>query len=135
MAQIAISPFVLKNVLLTIGTDSYEKHVSQVEFSPSASTQTWKGLGGNTHTAQGLADWTVTLTYAQDWETANSLSQYLLANEGTNVSVTFEPVSGDAGFTSTVTLSPGSVGGQQGTFATSSVTLGCTKPVLVPAVP
>lgn len=131
MVAIAVSPFVLRDVVLTIGTDSYEKHVSAVTFTPSASVQTFVGLGGNTHTDTSTATWTCNLEYAQDWGTENSLSQYLMDNEGDQVTVVFTPKSAVAGtfFTSTVTLSPGAIGGSGGAFATASVTLGCTIPV------
>lgn len=131
MAQIAVSPFVLRDVVLSIGTDSYEKHVSAVEFVPNSSIQTFVGLGGNTHTDTSTATWTVNLTYAQDWGTTDSLSQYLMDNEGTQVTMVFTPKAAEAGtfFTATVTLSPGNIGGPAGSFATAQVTLGCTVPV------
>jgi len=135
MVQIAVSPFVLKDVTLTLGTDSYEKHVSEVRFTPSASTISWTGLGGNTVTDVATATWTATLGYVQDWETVDSLSQYLLANEGESVEATFKPKSGSGpSFTATLTVTPGAIGGAVNAYATTQVTLGSTKPVLVPAV-
>jgi len=133
MATIAASPFVLRNVLLTIGTDNYEAHVSQVEFVPTASSVSWTGLANNTVTSTTTATWVANLSFAQDWVTANSLSQYLLANEGEVVEVTFKPADGGPSFTSDVTIAPGGIGGTAGAFAVGTVALGCTKPVLVPA--
>lgn len=134
MATIAVAPLVMKDVTLTIGTDDYKKHVDQVTFTPSAQTQTWTGLGGNSHTDVGTATWSCVLNYVQDWETTDSLSQYLLENEGESVSVTFKPKSGSGpSFTATVTITPGAIGGSVNAYATTSVTLGSTKPVLVPA--
>ena len=83
MAAIAVSPFLLKDVLFSVETDSYEKHVSQVEFVPTSSTVTWKGLTPTSVFSFGTnATWTCNLTFAQDWETASSLSRYLFDHEG-----------------------------------------------------
>jgi len=135
MVAIAVAPLVLKDVTLTLGTDSYEKHVSEVRFTPSASTISWTGLGGNTVTDVATATWTAALGYVQDWETVDSLSQYLLANEGESVEATFKPKSGSGpSFTATLTITPGAIGGAVNAYATTSVTLGSTKPVLVPGI-
>lgn len=135
MAQIALDPLVLKDTILTIGTDTYEKHVESVTFEPTASTMSFVGLGGNTHTDTGIATWVCTLGYAQDWETANSLSQYLLANEGDAVAAVFKPRTGTGPtFTATLSITPGPVGGMVNAYSKGQVSLGSTKPVLVPAV-
>lgn len=135
MASIGIEPIVLKNVLLSFGTDSYEKNVSGVEFVPSVSQVNWKGLHPDAvHTDVSKATWVCNLNYAQDWETADSLSQYLLEHEGETVSATFEPVNGGAGFTADLVITPGAIGGQVDAVATASVSLGVKgRPVLVPA--
>lgn len=131
MAQIAVTPIVLKDVTLTIGgTNTYEKHVDQVVFTPSASTQSWTGLALNTYTSTTTATWTCNLQYAQDFDTTDSLSLYLHNNEGSDVALVFVPVSGGATFTTTVSISPGAIGGNVNQYATASVTLGCTKPVI-----
>lgn len=134
MAIIAVAPLVLKDVDLQIGTDDYKKHVDQVTFTPVASSVTWTGLGGNSHTDVSTATWTVTLNYTQDWETASSLSQYLFSNEGLTVAVKFSPktASGPT-FTANVVITPGAIGGSVNAYATASVTLGSDKPVLIAA--
>lgn len=138
MATINVAPFVLKDVLLTVGTDSYEAHVSQVELTPSSSTQTWQGLTPTSvHTDMTTATWTCTLAFAQDWETPNSLSAYLFANEGETKSVVFRPRSGSGpSFEVEVIVTPGAIGGTVNSFATATVTLGVKgKPELVPVIP
>lgn len=141
-----VAPIILKDIdlifgVLTAGVAdftngvNYSKHVDQVEFSPKTQPQTWAGLGGNTHSDQSMATWDVTIRYAQDWDTAGSLSTYLYDNEGLKVPVQFRPRSGvGSTFTANVTLSPGSVGGQGNQLGTpTSVTLGCDgKPVRTP---
>jgi len=133
MATVAVKPFVLRDVTLLIGEDNYEAHVSEVTFTPTVSQVSWTGLANNTVTSQTTATWTVTLGYAQDWNTADSLSQYLHDAEGTTVAVEFVPGDDQGSFDANVTLAPGSIGGTAGAFATSTVTLGCDKPVFTPA--
>ncbi|MCU1439994.1 MAG: hypothetical protein JWP85_991 [Rhodoglobus sp.] len=135
MTTIAVAPLVLKDVLLTIGTDNYEKHVSGVVFTPKASTISWQGLTpAAKFTDVTAAEWTCVLSYVQDWETTNSLSAYLFANEGDTIAVEFKPKSGSGPtFEANLVITPGAIGGQVNAYATTSVTLGSDRPVLVPA--
>lgn len=135
MATISVAPIILTDVLLTVGTDNYEAHVSQVEFTPTSSTVSWKGLTPTSvHTFGSTATWTVTLAYAQDWVTATSLSRYLFDNEGDTVTMTFEPKAGGPAFTADVIITPGAIGGTVDSVAVATVTLGVSgKPTLVPA--
>lgn len=137
MASIAVNPLVLKDVVLTFGLNSYEEHVSNVTFTPSASVITWKGLTPTSvHSAGTTATWAASLTYVQDFETTDSLAVYLFNNEGEEVEVTFKPRSGSGpSFTATLIITPGAIGGAVDTFGEATVTLGSKgKPVLVPAV-
>lgn len=132
MALITVQPLVLKNVELIVGTDNYQTSVSTVRFEPSASQVSWTGLGGNTHTDVSTATWTVTVEYAQDWTTTNSLSRYLMTNEGTTKAIRFRPTTGAGpSFTANVAITPGAIGGSVNGYATATVTLGSDKPVLV----
>lgn len=128
MVAIAVEPFILRDVDLQIGADNYEAHTSQVEFVPTAASVSWTGLANNTVTGTSTATWVCTLALAQDWGTANSLSQYLHDHEGEVVAVTFTPATGQGTFTADVTITPGAIGGTAGAFAVSTVSLGCTKP-------
>lgn len=135
MAAIAVAPIILKDVSFSVASDDYEAHVSQVEFVPSSSTVNWKGLTPSSVFSFGTnATWVCNLSFAQDWETTNSLSKYLFANEGTEVAVTFEPKSGGAAFSATLIIAPGSIGGTVDSVAVSTVSLGVKgKPALTPA--
>jgi hypothetical protein len=140
MTILEVQPLVLKDVELLIGTgtpDDFRKHVSGVTYTPSSSTTTWTGLGKNTHTDAATPTWVVQLDYVQDWtSTTGSLSQYLFEHEGETLECTFTPTSGvGPSFTSNVTIVPGAIGGQVNAFATTTVSLGSDKPVLVPALP
>lgn len=138
MATIALEPIILTDVILVVGTDNYEAHVSKVQFNPTTPLVKWKGL---TPTSQysfpGTSDWTLTLEYAQDWKTANALSQYLLANAGQSKSVTFKPkkpTTTGPTWTATVIMAPGPIGGAVDTVPTGAVTLGVVGvPVLTTA--
>lgn len=125
MATIAVQPIYLKDVLLTVGTDGYAKHVSGVTFTPSVATATWKGLEPSAvFTNVGASTWMVQLDYAQDWNTADSLSAYLFENEGAEVTLTFQPVDGSSGtWAADVIIVPGAVGGAVDSYAVATVSL------------
>lgn len=135
MSKIAVNPFVLKDVLFSIDVDNYEAHVSQVEFVPSSSVQTWQGLSPESvHTDASTPTWQCTLAYAQDWETEDSLSRYLYENEGQTKPVKLRPRSGSGpSFTADLIITSGAIGGTVNAFAVATVTLGCKgRPELVP---
>jgi hypothetical protein len=125
MAQISVLPFVLKDVTLLIAADNYESNVSSVEFLPSASTVVWKGLTpSSSFTDVSTATWVCNMTFAQDWATVGSLSRYLYDNEGAAVACEFVPVAGGAGFSATIVITPGSIGGAVDSVAVATVSLG-----------
>lgn len=135
MSQIVVKPIVLRDVLLKIEADDYEKHVSGVTMTPTTGSVSWTGLApDDTFTFPTATTWAVQLDYAQDWETANSLSRYLFDHEGETVTLLFEPVKGGLGWQVEAVIVPGSIGGQVNTVATASVTLGALgKPTPIPA--
>ncbi len=132
MAQISPVPFSMKNCLLTVAADSYEKQVSAVEFVPSSSIVTWKGLSpDSTFSDATAATWVCNLSYAQDWATPGSLSRYLHEHEGEEIAVVFEPIKDGPGISATLFVTPGSIGGQVDSVAVGTVSLGCkAKPVV-----
>lgn len=131
MATPIINPFVMRDCIFQVGSDNYEAHVSQVEFAPSSSVVRFKGLTPTSNHARGTtADWVANLTYAQDWNTADSLSEYLHEHEGESIDVTFQPVNGGRPITATLIVTPGAIGGSVDAIATASVSLGSTKPEL-----
>ncbi|WP_026874291.1 hypothetical protein [Jiangella gansuensis] len=138
MAQIAVKPFVLKDVLLGIEVDNYEAHVSAVTFTPANSAQEWRGLTPSAvFTDPGSETWTVTLEIAQDWETPDSLARYLFENAGQTRAVTFKPQSGSGPtFEANVTLVSPAIGGTGNSYATASVACGVQgRPTLVDPSP
>lgn len=135
---IDINPLVLKDVVLEIGEHDMRKHVDSVLLQPATSPLTWTGLGKNSHTDPGSETWSAQLSYAQDWETPDSLSRYLFEHSGETVQGTFKPRSGTGPeFAVDLVLVSGAVGGAVNAFATTTVTLGISgRPVLVdPVIP
>lgn len=128
MPQIAVAPFVLKDAVMSIGTDSYEKHLSSVQFLPDMQVVTWQGITPAAAFSDATSPvWSCVLGFAQDWETTNSLSQYLLTNAGQQKSAVFQPkgaVVGSPKFTATIIIAPGPIGGDVNTVQVGTVTLG-----------
>lgn len=133
MAAITPTPLVIKDALVQF-TDSYEKAVTAVVFTPSTSVITATAVSpGATYTDSTPATWTCDLTFLQDWEDPDSLARFLFDNEGVTLPITVEPKAGGTSFAATVVIVPGSVGGTVGTYAESTVSLGCLgKPVPTP---
>lgn len=125
------NPLYMKASTLTIDATDFQAQVSAVAFVPSSSTATWKGLApGAVHTKTSAATWTLNLTLAQDYDEAASLARYLLEHEGESVTAIVEPVDGGQGYTATVQITPGQIGGAIDSFAEATVTLGVEgKPV------
>lgn len=129
----AVKPFTLRDVILELtidgSTTSYDfaKAVEQVRFTPSQSSVSWSGLHPDaTFTDVTPETWQATLGYAQDWETANSLSRFLYDNAGKIATARFVPKRAGAStaWTAKLVLVAGEIGGQGGAFATASVTCG-----------
>lgn len=132
MAKIAVNPFILKDCLFQVESDSYEAHVSQVQFDPESNSVAWKGLTPEAvFTFASHATWKCTIAFAQDWTTPNSLSRYLFEHDGDEIDVVFEPVAGGPSVTAVLVVTPGAIGGAIDSVATSTVTLAVKgKPAL-----
>jgi len=130
MAIINPSPIMMGNASIKIGGASgnnYEGAVSSVEFQPSGGSVNFKGLAATaTYTYATSPTWQLALTFAQDWETTGSLSNYLFDNQNKTVQVDVFPVAGTGkkGFSAQVIIQPGSIGGAVDSVAVATVTLG-----------
>lgn len=124
MAAIPAAPFVLKNITLGLGTDSYEAALRTVRFDPTTNVIKWRGLTPTSRFRFASdPEWTVTMTFAQDLASASSLSKKLhAAVPGEVVVMTFDPIAGGATITASVMLVPASMGGDIDTVPESSVT-------------
>lgn len=134
MTTVPVEPLVLKDYLVKIATDNYEKAVSAITLTPpSTTTETWSGPSGVDFSDEATNDaWKCQLDYVQDWETEDSLAGYLFDHQGETKTLIFTPRAG-AGlptFTVDVVIRSGPIGGQTRKFATSSTTMTCAeKPV------
>jgi hypothetical protein len=130
MATIVPVPIVLNDIVLVIGTDNYEAAVSRAELVPTTPKVRWKGMTPTANTALvGTPTWIMNLDFAQDHVTANSVSQYLLANVGQSKTVTLKPKKPATGtapmYTIDVVIEPGPIGGAVDELAVGSVSLEC----------
>ncbi|MCA0322306.1 MAG: hypothetical protein LCH60_06990 [Actinobacteria bacterium] len=131
MAKLTVSPLVFKDIFLSIGTgtpDDFARHVSEAIFEPKSETITWQGAAPDAgFSDQGAPTWTLKISFAQDWTTANSLVKYLMANIGKQVPCTLKPnasATTPVVVTATVICSPPPIGGTVNKVMEGSVTLG-----------
>lgn len=135
MTLLTVQPFTMKDCLMTIEVDDYARHVSSVQFVPTVKTDEveWQGLTPDatfTDESSPVESWVCNLSYAQDWQTEDSLSQYLDDNAGTTKTAVFEPQRGEGSrFTADITIVRGPVGGDVKTVAVGTVSMKSTKPV------
>lgn len=132
MAEVAVRPFIMRNAIVTLGTDDFAAAVSTASITNSSGTTDFKGLKPPAvFTFPQATTFALELTYAQDWSSAESLSKWLWDHQGETVPFTLNPddtatdlTLGSTAWTGTVAVAPGSVGGDVDSVATASVTLG-----------
>jgi hypothetical protein len=129
-------PFILNSATLSLDSDAFEGQISGAVFTPANNAPVaWKAINGDSHSRTPTADWTLDLSYAQDWDEATALSRYLHEHEGEVVPAVFTPANGDPTVTANVSITPGAIGmGDAAAVAASTVSLGTTRPVLGPVV-
>lgn len=135
------NPFAMNDAELEIGLghgattfEDYTEAVSQAEITPTTSTGTWTGIGGNTLSFQTPATWAVTVALAQDND-PDGLSDFLFDNDGKEATLRLRPKAGGRGWEVDVTLSPTAIGGTAGnTPAVGTATFAVQgKPRRIPA--
>lgn len=133
MTNIALNPITVNAATLKIDADNYEAAIGSAVFTPSTKTSSFTAINGQTYQSQAPATWTLDVNFAQDFETAGSLSNYLHAHEGESKEAVLTEVESGATFTATISIAPGAIGDAAGSIAQSKVSLGSTKPVVTPA--
>lgn len=131
MAEIAVTkPYSLKSATLTIDTDGFSSHVSQVQFDPSTSQSTWRAINSTVIRDQSVAEWSCTIGLVQDLA-SGGLLRYLIDHEGEKKPCVFIPKDGGPSIAATLVISPSTIGGTaDGSTATASVTMAVDgKPV------
>lgn len=136
MPSIPASPTPQKNLLLTIGTDSYEQHVSTVAFVPTSTAITWRGgTPDAVFTDTTSPTWVCNVTAVQDWENPASLFNFLLDNAGETAQVTYKPdAAGLFGVAAEITIVAPQIGGAVNAYNESTLSFGSTKPTRVPLI-
>lgn len=116
---------------ITVGTDGYKAAVTSAELVPTTPTEVIRDIGGGITVVSGPPEWALGLNFMQDLKTANSFSQYLIANQGTKKTVVYTPQTGGKGFTITALILAAKVGGAANAAAKSDITLPCDgQPVI-----
>lgn len=116
-----------KNPLLAFAGTSgtFEEHVSSVMFQNGTQIVSWRELSDVVD-----GPWTMVVAVVQDWENPDSLANYLLANAGDSIAVTYKPdADGEFSIASTVKIVAPAIGGPVNAFNESTVTMPATKPV------
>ena len=131
----AFQPLILGASTLTLDAGAYEGQISSAVFTPSASPTAWTAINSDTYSHTPPATWTLDITLAQDWNSADSLSRYLHENEGSVVPAIFAPIDGGPEVTANVSVTPGAIGGDTTAVAESTVSLGSNKPTVGAIIP
>lgn len=137
MASIAVAPLFMQDVSFSVDSDDFAAALSSVAFNPTIPSVSFTGMApGSQFTFSGSPTWQCAITFAQDFSSADSLSNYLFTNVGQSKEVTFIPNTNDASsptITATVNIAPGAIGGGVNTVGTATVTLGVQgSPTITP---
>lgn len=132
MTQIAASGRPQKDIRFQIGTDNYEKQVSEVTWPGSQQAITWQGGTPDaivTDVSEGSP--TCNITCIQAWDDPTSLVRFMFAHAGEEAVVRYKP-HGDDDFEveATITIMRPQLGGKVNQF--NEATIAC--PSTVPAV-
>lgn len=131
MPETDVNPRLVKHIEFTCGEDSFSKHVNDVNWEPSSSTVTWQGgTPDAVFSDQTAATYLLNVTGIQDWETEDSLCNWLHDHAGEAAAVTYKPhKDGLVSFAANITIAAPPIGGKVGTYNEFSVKMGSDKPV------
>lgn len=126
----AFTPLYMKDVDLVLGSDAtgfnFKCQLRSVTLTPDANVERIRTLCPTGQFANvDDPEWTLELGYLYG-SVSNpdvSLADYLLENAGEIVDFQFAPIAGGPGYQGQVTLVPGPIGGEQGSFSEQSVSL------------
>lgn len=129
----AFEPLYMKNVNLVLGDEAtgtdFKCQLRSVTLTPDTNIERVKTLcPQGQFAAVDDPEWNLELGYLYGRDTEDiqgTLGRFLLANSGQKIPFSFAPWSGDTdeGYTGTVTVVPGALGGEQGGFSEQSVSL------------
>ena len=124
-------PIHMRNVDLILGDEAtgpnFKCQLRSVTLNPNVNVARTKALcPEGTYSAVDDPEWELQLGYLYGTDSdalKKVLGDYLLENHGDQVPFYFRPVAGGAGFTGTVTVVAGPIGGSQGDWSEGSVNL------------
>lgn len=128
----AFKPIFMKNSKLVLGDyatgTAYECQLRSITLTPEANVARTKTLCPEGQYAEVEdPEWTLELGYLGGNVTggaAEALADYLLENHGEKIAFHFEPLKGSgSGYSGTVSIIAGGIGGEQGNFSEQSVSL------------
>lgn len=139
----AWTPIYMRDVTLILGPTvtgiDYKCQLRSVALTPDTNVTRIKTLcPTGQYSAVDDPEWSLDLGYLYGISATpdESLADFLLANVAQLVDFEFRPVADGAGYTGKVTIVPGPIGGEQGSFSEQSVSLPVEgQPVAVTALP
>src|SRR5690606_23803825 len=121
----ASNAFIMRSSIAEFDTTDYAEELSRAELVPDTQVEQLKLLKGNTVSDVDNPSWTFAISGIQDWTVTQGLCDFLNANHGEKVEVTFQPRLGTGERTANfgvVATSP-NFGGEQGSWATFELEL------------
>lgn len=121
MADISVTPIMLKDASLVVDSDNYAAAVTQVLFVPQVRWGWVDTFVGSTPVVERV-NWVCQIGFVQDFAAA-SLTTYLLSNVGETKLAVFTPDAGGPSVSATLMLVPPTLGGVPNQQLTSTITL------------
>src|SRR5690606_41529189 len=121
----ASNAFIMRSSIAELDTNDYAEELSRAELVPDTQVELLKLLKGNTVSDVDNPSWTFAISGIQDWTVSQCLCDFLNANHGDKIEVTFLPLLGTGQRSATfrvIAMSP-NVGGEQGPWATFELEL------------
>lgn len=129
----AFKPYMMKNVDLIIGDEAtgpnFKCQARGVKLTPETSVQRTKtACPTGQYAAVDDPEWTAEITYLYGMDdgtgtVATILADYLLTHAGEELPILFRPIAGGDGYSGTILVIPGTLGGEYGSFSEQSVSL------------
>ena len=130
MNDIAAAPRLIKNLYLNVDGDNYAAAVTDVQATSPAAIEIVGGTDEAVYADTPSGGRRLVVAGIQDWETPESLCNYLLDHEGEEATVIFSPRrAGGAFFQCDVVLSAPPIGGQRNNYGTFSLTFIIVSPI------
>lgn len=134
MAQIPLAARPQKDIRVQVGTDNYEKHVSDINWPGNQTAQTWRG-GTPDAVAVDIAegDQACNITFVQAWDDPDSFCRFMFEHAGETVTINYKPhADDDFEVSAQVTLLRPQIGGRVNQYNEATVALPSTVPTVVP---